>query len=370
MSTKQTSLESFIVNGKRPIEETEEPSTSKKQKTLNRQYHKSYFKYGFIATGDTHAPTPLCILCGDRLSNGSMKPSKLLRHLNSKHVTSKDKPLEYFERKKREHDGQEKFLRATTSINENALRASFLVANRIAKAKKPFTIGEELILPFTENICRELLGEAAVKKIMHVPLSASTVTRRIEEIAEDIEAQLWERINRSPWYALQVDESTDIDNNAILLVYVRYLYQEDMHEDLLCALSLPTNYTGAELFKSLNGYISGKLKWSFCVGICTDGATAMTGRLSGLISRIKEVAPESEFTHCIIHREMLAGRKMCPELNSVLTDVVKVINYIKAHALNSRLFEQLCEEMNGEHKRLLLHRNKMVIPRKIANQSV
>ena len=229
------------------------------------------------------------------------------------------------------------------------------MANRIAEAKKPFTIGEELILPSTKDICRELLGEAAVKKIMHVPLSASTVTRRTEEIAEDIEAQLLKRINTSPWYALQVDESTDIDNNAILLVYARYLYQEDMQEDLLCALSLLTNTTGAELFKSLNGYISRKLKWSFCVGICTDGAAAMTERLSGLISRIKEVAPESEFTHCIIHREILASRKMCPELNSVLTDVVKVINYIKAHPLNSRLFEQLCEEMDTEHKRLLLH---------------
>ena len=192
-----------------------------------------------------------------------MKPSKLLRHLNSKHVTSKDKPLEYLERKKREQEGQEKFLRATTSINKNALRASFLVANRIAKAKKPFTIGEELILPSTKDICCELLGEAAVKKILHVPLSASTVTRRIEEITEYIEAQLLERINTSPRYALQVDESTDIDNNAILLVYARYLYHEDMHEDLLCALSLPTNTTGAELFKSLNGYISGKLKWFF-----------------------------------------------------------------------------------------------------------
>ncbi|GFY47476.1 zinc finger MYM-type protein 6 [Trichonephila inaurata madagascariensis] len=167
-------------------------------------------------------------------------------------------------------------MRATTSIKENALRASYLVANRIAKAKKPFTIGEELILPATKDICRELLGEAAVEKIAHVPLSADTVTRHIEEIAEDIEAQLFERINASPWYALQVDESTDIDNKAILLAYVRYLYQEDVHEDLLCALPLPTNTTGAEL----DGYISRQLKWSFCVGICTDGAVAMTGRLS------------------------------------------------------------------------------------------
>ena len=77
-------------------------------------------------------------------------------------------------------------------------------------------------------------------------------------------------------YALWVDESTDIDNKALLFVYVRYLYQEDVHEDLLCALSLPTNTTGAELLKSLDGYISGQLKWSFCVGICTDGTAAMT----------------------------------------------------------------------------------------------
>ena len=62
-----------------------------------------------------------------------------------------------------------------------------------------------------------------------------------------------------------------------------------------------------------------------------------------------------ESTHCVIHREMLASRKTSPELNSVLNDVIKIINHIKAHALNSRLFEQLCEEMDAEYKRLLLH---------------
>ncbi|XP_073533072.1 SCAN domain-containing protein 3-like [Phyllobates terribilis] len=284
-----------------------------------------------------------------------MKPSKLVRHLQTKHPASKDKPLEFFERKKREHEGQKQLLKATTSTNVSALRASFLVANRIAKAKKPFTIGEELILPAAKDICQELLGEAAVKKVAQVPLSASTVSRRINEIAEDIEVQLLERINASPWYAIQVDESTDVDNKAMMLVYVQYIFQEDVHEDMLCALLLPANTTGAELFKSLDDYISGNLNWSFCVGICTDGAAAMTGRLSGLTTRVKEVASECDSTHCVIHREMLASRKMSPELNSVLQDVIKVINHIKAHALNSHLFEQLCEEMDAEHKRLLLH---------------
>ena len=34
-----------------------------------------------------------------------------------------------------------------TSSNASVLSVSFLVANCIAKAKKPFTIGKELILP-------------------------------------------------------------------------------------------------------------------------------------------------------------------------------------------------------------------------------
>ena len=59
----------------------------------------------------------------------------------------------------------------------SALRASFLVADRIAKAKKPFTMGEELILPAAKDIYCELLREAAVQKVAHVPLLASTITR-------------------------------------------------------------------------------------------------------------------------------------------------------------------------------------------------
>ena len=63
------------------------------------------------------------------------------------------------------------------SSNVSALRASCLVANHIAKAKKPFAIGEELILPAAKDLCHELLGESAVQEVAPVPLSASTVTR-------------------------------------------------------------------------------------------------------------------------------------------------------------------------------------------------
>ena len=97
--------------------------------------------------------------------------------METKHPTLKDKPLEFFERKKREHEEQKQLLKATTSSNVSAPRAWSLVANCVAKAKKPFTIDEELILPAAKDICHELLGEAAVQKVARVPLSASTITR-------------------------------------------------------------------------------------------------------------------------------------------------------------------------------------------------
>ena len=62
-----------------------------------------------------------------------------------------------------------------------------------------------------------------------------------------------------------------------------------MHENMLCALLLPTNTTGTELFKSLNDYLSGKLTWSFFVSICMDRTGSMTGRLSGFTTQVKEM---------------------------------------------------------------------------------
>ena len=97
--------------------------------------------------------------------------------METNHPALKDKPLEFFKRKKHGHEEQKQLLKARTSSNVSALRASFLVANGIAKAKKPFTIGEELILPAAKDICCELLGEVAVQKVAHVPFSASIINR-------------------------------------------------------------------------------------------------------------------------------------------------------------------------------------------------
>ena len=86
-----------------------------------------------------------------------------------------------------------------------------------------------------------------------------------------------------------MDESMDVSGLAILIVFVRYQYVESVQEDLLLCKALPTNTSGAEIFKSIDEFFTvSDIPWDNCVDVCTDSAKAMTGKTSGVISRIKQ----------------------------------------------------------------------------------
>ena len=105
--------------------------------------------------------------------------------------------------------------------------------------------------------CNEVLGQSAASKMKDIPLSNDTFERRISDTAEDTEMQLTEKIKKSKLFALKLDESTDIQNNSILLRYVRYTDHDesDMKEDILSVSELPTHVTSSEIFRVLNGFI-------------------------------------------------------------------------------------------------------------------
>jgi len=62
-------------------------------------------------------------------------------------------------------------------------------------------------------------------------------------MSDDIECQLLERMKCSPYYSIQLYESTDLTNLALLLVFVRYCADGNVHEDLLLCKELPTRTT-------------------------------------------------------------------------------------------------------------------------------
>uniref|UniRef100_UPI0035902564 zinc finger BED domain-containing protein 5-like n=1 Tax=Myxine glutinosa TaxID=7769 RepID=UPI0035902564 len=172
-------------------------------------------------------------------------------------------------------------------------------------------------------------------------------------MGEDIEHQLNANLEANK-FVIQLDESMDIAHKALILIFVRYRYGDDFMEDLLARDKLQTKTTAAEIFAVVNKHIAlHSLRWEDCVGVCTDGAASMSGRRSGVVKLIEDVAPEARWTHCFLHREAFAAKKMSPGLAEVMDIAVKTINHLRKSALNSRLFAEPCKEQDAEHTTVL-----------------
>jgi hypothetical protein len=129
-----------------------------------------------------------------------------------------------------------------------------------------------------------------------------------------------------------------------------------VHEDLLFCQPLEGRTTGEGIFVKLNEFfIANELSRNNCAGVCKDGAAAMAGKKKGLLAQIKNLnnATDVIYTHCIIHREALAAKKIAPELKKALQEAVTVVNFISSRALNSRLFSKFCKVMGFDLDKLL-----------------
>ena len=238
-------------------------------------------KCGFSCSGTDNEPRLQCMICGEVLSNNSMKPSHLQRHVTTKHAHLQDKPAEYFTRKCDLLNKCKLTIQSSCTPIAKAQEASYRASLRIAKACKPHTTGEKLCLPLAKEMTEIMCGEKAVKQLHLVPLSNDTVSRRIVEMAEDVKKTLIERIKSSSYYSIQLDETTDVADLANLIVYVGYEHDGAAQEDFLFCQPLETRATAEHIFQLLDAFVQGNgLEWKKCFGVCTDGVRAMTGRHS------------------------------------------------------------------------------------------
>ena len=226
------------------------------------------------------------------------------------------------------------------------LTASYAVSLQVAKAKKPHNIAKTLIKPCLVECANILHDSNAVSKIKQVSLSNDTVKSRIDDMACDIKSELIANLKASPVFAIQLVESVDVANLSQLMVFVRYVHNQAIEEDFLFCRPLETTTKASDVFKLVEEFFeTEKLDWDKLGSVCTDGAPAMLGARSGFVEFVKRKNPNIIATHCMIHREALASRTMPEELKQTLDSAIKILNYIKASALNTRLFQKLCQDM-------------------------
>ena len=215
-----------------------------------------------------------------------MKPSKLKRHINSKHAKYSGKPVQYFERVLKSSMKQKQFTEIFFTLNERYLHASYEASYLIAKSTKPFSVGENLVLPAAVKMSEIVHEKKYGDEICKIPLSNDTVARRITEISDNQLQQLIIRLKKSPKFAIQLDEMTDVSKNAQLLLYVQYVHEENIEELLFCR-PLESHTKGEDIFFKVNEFFTtAGLQWENCIGICTDGAGAMVGKCAGFVAKV------------------------------------------------------------------------------------
>ena len=202
-----------------------------------------------------------------------------------------------------------------------------------------------------------MFGSEYEKEIKKIPLSNNTICRQICHMSVTIEDIVINAVKESKIFAMQVDESTDINVKAQLLAFIRYVIDEKITEQFLCCKELKERTTDEDIFASLTNYLEeNRLSWKKCVGICTDGAPCTIGSIKGFVSLARrEKNPDIITTHCFLHHEVLVGKTLGSELKAVFDIVVKMVNYIKNKLLKSCVFAKLCQEMEANYANLLFH---------------
>ena len=244
---------------------------------------------------------------------------------------------------------------SSSKNSDDSLKASYNISLLIAKAGKPHTIGEELILPANKEVIKTVLHKSPEQVIKSIPLSDNSVQRRVDKMAENVEETLSKMLTTTE-FSLQLDESTLLGNESLLLAYVRFIKGGSLHQELLFPRLLETDTKGESVYRVVDDYFQKKsIPLTNIISCATDSTPSMVGRQRGFLSYLKKAVPNVLTVHCVIYWQHLVAKNLSAKLHEFLSTVITAVNKIKANALNSRLFHQLCIENDEDFQCLLLH---------------
>ncbi|XP_008186758.1 zinc finger MYM-type protein 6-like [Acyrthosiphon pisum] len=170
------------------------------------------------------------------------------------HSTLNNKSRDYFVRQLAKLEKQSSSFVKQTSVPSKSLLASYKVAFRIAQCKKPHTIAEELILPSAIDMVSTLIGESVANQLKNITLSNNTISRRIQDISDNINDQLIDKL-RNKNFAIQLDEATDNNKDAYLICYVWFMDGVDIIEEFLFCKSILSGTKAKDLFDITNNFM-------------------------------------------------------------------------------------------------------------------
>ncbi|KAJ8032695.1 Zinc finger MYM-type protein 1 [Holothuria leucospilota] len=99
-----------------------------------------------------------------------------------------------------------------------------------------------------------------------------------------------------------MDEATDVTHHEQAAIIVRYVDKDMIIQERLIWVTAVENTTAENLLQTLLGALKMvEIDTSKIVSQCYDGAANMSGGISGVQSRLKEIQPRAIYMHCFGH---------------------------------------------------------------------
>ena len=85
-------------------------------------------------------------------------------------------------------------------------------------------------------------------------------------------------------------------------------------------------------------FTQNEIDWTKLIGCTTDGAPSMLGSKSGFTTYVETVLSNATIVHCFIHKFVLCAKMLPEKMLLCLKRVIKLVNFAKTSAVNTRLF--------------------------------
>uniref|UniRef100_A0A8C5MST2 DUF4371 domain-containing protein n=1 Tax=Leptobrachium leishanense TaxID=445787 RepID=A0A8C5MST2_9ANUR len=174
----------------------------------------------------------------------------------------------------------------------------FRIAYYCAKKNRPYT-------DFRDLIRLQVANGTDLGRILHSEYTAAQI---IDCVASEMRKKLCKAIvEQAPKLSVYIDESTTVSSQSVLIVYIRAsvngkdpvtFFLDLLHLPKADAQSIEATLTTC---LSKHGFNNDFLAANW-IGVCSDGASVMLGRKSGVLERLSGKYPQLVKWHCLCHR--------------------------------------------------------------------
>lgn len=194
--------------------------------------------------------------------------------------------------------------------------------------------------------------------------SRFSATAMIDCIAGEMRKRICDQIISSALkISIMMDESTTVSRKSCLILYVRTSWPGKVSSEcfafpvgLIELESMTANHITEAAIKTLNSvgfdnsYLSANL-----IGACSDGASVMLGKNSGVLTQLKNKYPSIFLWHCMCHRIELAigdAVKSITQVNHVKSMLDKLYSVYSYSPKAQRELEQCASAVGSQLRKI------------------